>query len=91
MALPNCILLFLNWNRVQAQVKYTTLSPCTCLSESDLKLYNNFESCLRKNHRHFKNTLINKAKQFMLIKIINPSLPILEDGASCVQVGTFNT
>ena len=47
-------------------VKYTTPLPCIGLSESDSKLYTNFEFCEGKNHKHLKNTLIYKAKQFML-------------------------
>ncbi len=42
----------------------------------------------KKNHRHFKNKLIHKAKQFMMTnKFPKKSLHILEDGASGVQVG----
>jgi hypothetical protein len=47
-------------------VKYTTPLPCIGLSESDSKLYTNFEFCEGKNHRHLKNTLIYKTKEFML-------------------------
>ena len=35
------------------------------------KLYPNFEICVGENHKHLKNTLIYKAKQFMLTKIIS--------------------
>ena len=49
-------------------VKYTTLVPCISLSESDLKLYNNIKCYEGKYHKHLKNTLIYKAKQFMLTK-----------------------
>ena len=47
-----------------------THTSCIGLSESDSKLYANFEFCEEKNHKHLekKNTLIYKAKQFMLKK-----------------------
>jgi hypothetical protein len=44
-------------------MKWTSLDPCTCLSESDSKVYNNFEFC-----EQFNNILIYKAKHFMLRK-----------------------
>ena len=40
------------------------------LSESDSKLYATFDFYDKKNHKHLKNTLIYKAKQFMLTKTI---------------------
>ena len=48
-------------------VKYPTPVPWISLSESDSKLYTTFEICEGENHKHLKNTLIYKAKQFMLI------------------------
>ena len=70
-------------------VKYTTLVPYIGLSESDLLyLYTNLEFCEGKNHKHFINTLIYKAKKFMLTHFFQESLQILEDGASGVQEGS---
>ena len=34
-------------------VKWTILDPCLVLSESDSKLYTNFDFVKEKNHRHF--------------------------------------
>ena len=48
-------------------VKYTTSLPSIDLSENDSKAYN-FEG---KNHKHLKNTLIYKAKRFMLTNKIS--------------------
>ena len=56
------------------------------LSETNSKLYTNFEFCEGKNHKHFKNTLIYKAKQKILTKKFKKNLHILKDGASGVQV-----
>ena len=39
-------------------------------SESDSKLYTNFEFCEEENHTRFKNNLIYKAKQIMMTKTI---------------------
>ena len=36
-------------------VKWTTLDPCSCLSESDPKLYTNFEFYEIKIHKHLEN------------------------------------
>jgi hypothetical protein len=41
---------------------------------SDSKLYTNFEFCEEKNHPHFKNLLIYKAKQIMMTKIISKKI-----------------
>ena len=66
--------------------------PCIGINESDSKLYTNFELCEEINHKHLKNTLIYKAKQFMLPKKkFKKSLYILEDTASSVQVDILNT
>ena len=51
-------------------VKWTTPDPCLVLTESDSLLCTNFEFCEEINHRHFKNILIYKAKQFMMTKRI---------------------
>ena len=69
-------------------INWTTPDPCPVFSESDSKLYTDFEFCEEKNHWHFKNILIYKAQQIMMTKKISQkSLHILEDGASGVQVG----
>ena len=47
-------------------IKYTISLPCIGLNESDSKLFITFEFCKGKNHKYLKNTLIYKAKQFML-------------------------
>ena len=73
--------------RGSSMVKYTTLVPCIGSSESDLELYINFEICEGKNHKHFKNTLIYKAKKFMLTNYFQESLHI---GASGVQEMILN-
>jgi hypothetical protein len=73
---------------VQTHLKWTALDPCLVFSESDIKLYTNFEFCEGKNHIHFKNTPIYKAKQTMTTtKNSKKNLHILEDGTSGVQVG----
>ena len=51
-------------------VKETSPDACLDLSESDSILCTNFEFCEEKKHRHFKNILIYKAKQFMMTKKI---------------------
>ena len=38
-----------------SMVKWTTLDPCSSLSESDPKQYTNFEFYEIKNHKHLKN------------------------------------
>jgi hypothetical protein len=43
-------------------VKHTTPLPCICFSESDSKLYTNFEFYEGKNLKHLRSTLIYKAK-----------------------------
>ena len=52
-------------------VKYTTPLPCISISESVSKSYTNFEFFEGKNHEHFKNTLIYKAKQKMLTSVFS--------------------
>ena len=49
-------------------VKWTTLDPCSGLSESDPKLYTNFEFYEIEIHKHLENIWIYKAKQFMFTK-----------------------
>ena len=58
------------------------------LSESDSILYNNFEFCEGKNHRHCKKH-INLQSQAVYDdkKNSKKNLHILENGASGVQVG----
>ena len=53
-----------------SMVKWTAPDPCLVLSESDSILCLNFEFCEEKTHRHSKNILIYKAKQFMMTKRI---------------------
>ena len=36
-------------------VKWIALDPCSCLSESDPKLYNNFEFHEIEVHKHLEN------------------------------------
>ena len=52
-------------------------------SESDSKLYTNFEFCEKEDHRHFKYIIANHGGK----KKIKKSLHILINGASGVQVG----
>jgi hypothetical protein len=69
-------------------VKWTTSDPCLVLSESDSILHIKFEYYEVKNHRHFKNILIYKPKQFMMAtKISKKNLHILGDTGSGVEVG----
>ena len=57
-----------------------------------LKIHANFEFFEWKIHKHLKNTLIYKAKQFMFTKKeIKKSPHILEDGASSLQVDILDT
>ena len=51
---------------VQAHLKWITPNPCPCSSESDTKLYTNFEFCKQKIHRHSKNVSIYKTKQLKM-------------------------
>ena len=53
-----------------SMVKWTSSNPCPVLSESDSKLYINFESCEEKIIDIFKSISIYKDKQFMMTKII---------------------
>ena len=72
-------------------VKCTTPLPCISLSESDLKLYTNFEFCEGKYYKHLRNTLICKAKYFMVINFFSRKVYIyFEDNASSVQVNILN-
>ena len=47
--------------------------------------------CEGDNCKHLKDTLIYKAKKFMLTIVFFKSLHILEGSASSVQVGILNT
>ena len=73
------------------QVKYTTSLPCIGLSESDLRLYPNFEFCEGKNHKHLENTFdVQSQAIYVDNKKFKKSLHILEDGVSNVQVEILN-
>ena len=74
---------------VASIVKWTTLDPCTCLSESDSEEYTNFVFLWKIHHTKFKNILMYKAKQMLLTKKSQISLHVLEDNASGVQVMIF--
>ena len=70
-------------------VKWTCPDPCLELSESDSKLYTNFNFCEEKTI-DIKKILIYKAIQFMMTKkrkISKKSSLNLENDASGVQVG----
>ena len=43
----------------------------------------------KKNHEQLKNTLIYKAKQFMLTEKFKKNLHFLQEGANGVQVGVI--
>lgn len=69
-------------------IKCTTPDPCQDLSKCGSELWTSYGFDEKKNHDHFKNVCIHKAKIFMLKKtIIEKSLHILEDGVIDVQVG----
>ena len=69
-------------------VKWTTLDPCSGLSESDSKLYTNLEIYEIEIYKHLENIWIYKAKRFMFTKNnFKQRICILEDGASGKQVG----
>ena len=51
-----------------SMVKWTALDPCSCLCESDPKLYTNFEFYEIEIHKHLENIWIYKAKQFLFTK-----------------------
>jgi hypothetical protein len=69
-------------------VKWTAPDPNLVFNESNSKLYTNFEFCEGKNHRHFKNIPIYKAKPIMMTKKNSKKIMrIFEGGASGVQVG----
>ena len=50
-----------------------------------------FDICERKNHKHPKNTLIHKAKQYMSTVFFHEKSTYLEESASSVQVDILNT
>jgi hypothetical protein len=67
-------------------VKWTALDPCSSLSESDPKLYTNFEYYEIKIH--LENIWIYKANQFMFTKKQFQTLYMyVRDVASGEQVG----
>ena len=73
-------------------VKRTTPNPYLVLSESGSILCINFEF-VKNNLIHFKNMLIYKAEQFMMIIFLKKIQDNLEDGVSGVtgvQVGDMN-
>jgi hypothetical protein len=73
-------------------VKYITPLLYIGSSESDSKIYINFEFCEEIGHKHLKSTLVYKSKQFMLINFFARKVYILlfEDGASSLQVDILN-
>jgi len=69
-------------------VKWTALDPCSSLSESDPKLYTNFDLYEIEIHKHLESIWIYIAKRFMFTKnIFKQCICILEEGASGEQVG----
>ena len=59
------------WEKEGASmIWWTTLDPCTHLSENDPKQLTNFGICENKDHKHFINTLVYKAKQSILTNTI---------------------
>ena len=74
-------------SEVASTVKWTTFDPCSGLSESDLKLYTNFEFYEVEIHKHLENICIYKAKQYMFTNFFfKQCISILEDSASGEQV-----
>ena len=84
------LLAFFPHNWGVSTVKYTTPLPSIGLSESDSKIYMNLSFVLKKIINSWKNTLIYKAKQFMLTIFFKKSLHTLKDNASSVQVNILN-
>ena len=72
-------------------VKYTTQSPCIGLSESNSKIYTNFEFCAEKNHKDLKTHWFTKQAIFVDKLFFKKSLHILEDSVDNVQVDILNT
>ena len=70
-----------------SMIKWTTLDPCSSLSESDPKLYTNFEVYKIEIHKHLESIWIYKAKQYLFTKKIKQHICIIEDGASDKKVG----
>ena len=68
-------------------VKWTTLDPCLVFSESDSILCINMEFYKEKIISILKTYLSTKVNQFIMTKKSKRSLHIIEDVASCVQVG----
>ena len=67
---------------MQAPVKWTTLGPCTCLSESDSKLHTNFECCEKKIVNNFWKYWSTKPSNLCWQNNLKKSPHILEYGAS---------
>jgi hypothetical protein len=68
--------------------KWTALDPCSSLSESDPRLYTNFEFYETEFHKHLESIWIYKAKRFMFTKYnFKQRVCTLEEGASGEQVG----
>ena len=79
---------FCSVNMGASTVKWTTLDPCLGLSESDSKLYTNFEFYEIEIHKYLENIWIYKAKWIMFTKNnFKQRICILEDGASGEQMG----
>ena len=57
-------------SKAQPRSSTQTPLPCIGLSNIDSKLYTNFDFYEGKYHKHSKNTLMYKAKEFMLTKTI---------------------
>ena len=53
-------------------VKYKSSLPCIGLSESDSKLWTNFEFCERKNLKHMKKKHIDLQSQAIYVAKKNP-------------------
>lgn len=60
-------------------IKWTTLDPCTCLSESVSKLYTNFNFCEDKDCEHLE---IYVGLQSQEIYVETKTLHVLKDGVS---------
>ena len=71
-----------------SMVKWTALDPCSGLSESDPKLYTNFDLYEIKIHKRLESIWIYKAKRFKFTQNnFKQRICILEDNASGEQVG----
>jgi hypothetical protein len=50
--------------------KVDNYDPCLVLSESDSKLYTNFEFCEQKHHRYFIKILLYTTQQIVMTRKI---------------------